>query len=182
MLVVSGDVDQRDYGAVAADHLRLEAVRRRSVRQVGNRARRQKWIISMRSDNFAHSSHRLCTRAGLGHWTPHELRHSAASIMLAHRTPPWIVSEVLGHASVVVTKDVQGHLIGNEKREATEAITGALLARTKRDACEPPRWPPYRIRSRLRESVAPSDPRVRRIILVGIRTESARLRRVQLRA
>lgn len=78
-------------------------------------------------DNFAHYFHRLCIRAGLGRWTPHELRHSAASIMLALGTPLWVVSEVLGHASLSMTKDVHGHLVGDEKKEATEAITEALF-------------------------------------------------------
>ncbi len=78
-------------------------------------------------DNFARSFHRLCARADLGHWTPHELRHSAASIMLAQGTPLWVVSEVLGHASIAITKDTYGHLLGAEKQEATEAITDALF-------------------------------------------------------
>jgi integrase len=34
-------------------------------------------------DNFRHRFSRLTTKAGLGHWHPHELRHSAASPMLA---------------------------------------------------------------------------------------------------
>ena len=76
-------------------------------------------------DNFARSFHRLCARADLGHWTPHELRHSAASIMLAQGTSLWVVSEVLGHASIAMTKDTYGHLLGAEKQEATEAITDA---------------------------------------------------------
>lgn len=78
-------------------------------------------------DNFAHYFERLCKRAGLGHWHLHELRHSAASIMLAQGTPLWVVSEVLGHASVSITKDVYGHLLGGEKQAATEAITAALF-------------------------------------------------------
>lgn len=78
-------------------------------------------------DNFARCFHRLCARADLGHWTPHELRHSAASIMLAQGTPLYVVSEVLGHASVAITKDIYGHLIGGEKQEATEAITDVLF-------------------------------------------------------
>ena len=80
-------------------------------------------------DNFAHYFHRLCARSDLGHWTPHELRHSAASIMLAQGTPLWVVSEVLGHASLAMAKDVYGHLVGDEKKEATEAITDALFDR-----------------------------------------------------
>jgi len=78
-------------------------------------------------DNFARYFHRLCVRAGLGHWTPHELRHSAASIMLAQGAPLRVVSEVLGHASIAITKDIYGHLIGDEKAEATKAITEVLF-------------------------------------------------------
>jgi integrase len=47
--------------------------------------------------------------------------------MLAQGTPLWVVSEVLGHASVSITKDVYGHLLGGEKQTATEAITAALF-------------------------------------------------------
>jgi integrase len=83
-------------------------------------------------DNFARYFHRICKKAELGHWTPHELRHSTASIMLAQGTPLWVVSEVLGHASVVITKDVYGHLLGGEKREATEAITNVLFRNPQR--------------------------------------------------
>jgi len=82
-------------------------------------------------DNFGHYFHRLCARAGLGHWSPHGLRHSAASIMLAQGTPLWVVSEVLGHASVAITKDIYGHLLGAEKQEATQAITDVLFDDTQ---------------------------------------------------
>jgi len=78
-------------------------------------------------DNFAHYFHSLCRRADLGHWTPHELRHSAASIMLAQGTPLWVVSEVLGHASMAITKDVYGHLVGSEKQAAAVAISEVLF-------------------------------------------------------
>ena len=47
--------------------------------------------------------------------------------MLAPGTPLWVVSEVLGHASVPIIKDIYGHLIGGEKQEATEAITDVLF-------------------------------------------------------
>ena len=48
----------------------------------------------MDPDNFSHSFARLCEGAGLGHWHPHELRHSGASLMLAQGTPLHVVSEV----------------------------------------------------------------------------------------
>jgi integrase len=62
----------------------------------------------MDPDNFSHSFARLCEGAGLGHWHPHELRHSGASLMLAQGRPLHVVSEVLGHASIAITKDVYG--------------------------------------------------------------------------
>ncbi len=64
--------------------------------------------------------------AGLGTWTPHELRHSAASILLATGTPLKVVSEMLGHSSIRVTADVYGHLLAPARTEAAEAMESAL--------------------------------------------------------
>jgi Site-specific recombinase XerD len=47
--------------------------------------------------------------------------------MLAQGAPLRVVSEVLGHASIAITKDIYGHLIGDEKAEATEAIAEVLF-------------------------------------------------------
>ncbi|MEV4242545.1 tyrosine-type recombinase/integrase [Streptosporangium canum] len=80
-------------------------------------------------DTFSHLFSKLAQKAGLGHWHPHELRHSGASLMLAQGTPLHVVSDVLGHASIAITKDVYGHLMEGDKRAATEAISGALLGR-----------------------------------------------------
>ena len=78
-------------------------------------------------DNLSHQFARICGRAGLGHWHAHELRHSAASLMLAQGTPLHVVSEILGHSSIAVTKDVYGHLDEGEKRAAAEAMTAILF-------------------------------------------------------
>ncbi|MGW0486485.1 hypothetical protein [Nonomuraea sp. NPDC003214] len=37
------------------------------------------------------------------------------------------MSEVLGHASISITKDVYGHLLEGDRRAATEAISSTLL-------------------------------------------------------
>jgi integrase len=78
-------------------------------------------------DNFSHRLSALCKRAGLGHWHPHELRHSWASLMLAQGTPLHVVSEVLGHTSIAITKDVYGHLMEGDRRSAAEAMSRALF-------------------------------------------------------
>ena len=77
-------------------------------------------------DNFSHWLTRVCLRAGFGHRHPHDLRHSGASIMLALGIPLHVVSEILGHASIAITKDVYGHLVEGEKRGAADAMSAAL--------------------------------------------------------
>jgi 5-methylcytosine-specific restriction enzyme A len=79
-------------------------------------------------DSFSHTFARMCKQAGLGHWHPHELRHSGASLMLAQGTPLHVVSEVLGHASIAITKDVYGHLVEGDKRTAAESMSRMLLS------------------------------------------------------
>jgi integrase len=81
----------------------------------------------MDPDNVSHWFSRICRRAGLGHWHLHELRHSGASLMLAQGTDLYVVSEVLGHSSVAITKDVYGHLVEGQKRAAASRVCEALL-------------------------------------------------------
>ncbi len=52
----------------------------------------------------------------------HDLRHSAATIMLNHGVPPIIVSKRLGHYKVSMTLDIYGHLIPEMQEEAAELI------------------------------------------------------------
>lgn len=77
-------------------------------------------------DNFRNITYRVTADAGIGRWSPHQLRHSAASLLLAQGVPLKVVSEVLGHSSIRVTADVYGHLIDDAKAEAADAIEAAL--------------------------------------------------------
>jgi len=124
---------------LALPHKCVEALREHRVRQMEDRlAAGPLWQdhglifasevgTPMDPDNFSHSFARLCERAGLGHWHPHELRHSGASLMLAQGTRLEVVSEVLGHASIAITKDVYGHLMEGDKRAAGESMSRALF-------------------------------------------------------
>lgn len=77
-------------------------------------------------DNFRHLTYAATERAGLGRWSPHELRHSAASLLLAQGVPLKVVSETLGHSSIRVTADVYGHLLEPAKAEAADAMSRLL--------------------------------------------------------
>jgi integrase len=76
--------------------------------------------------NVAKQFEAACTKAKIGKWHPHELRHSAATLMLATGTPLQVVSAVLGHASIRITSDVYGHVLEPQRQEAADALAGVL--------------------------------------------------------
>jgi integrase len=48
--------------------------------------------------------------AGLPHMRFHDLRHSAATILLAMGIHPKVVQELLGHSSFLITMNLYGHV------------------------------------------------------------------------
>lgn len=77
-------------------------------------------------DNFRHAAYRLTTGAGVGQWSPHELRHSAASLLLAQGVDMKQISELLGHSSIRVTADIYAHMQDAGKSAAADAMSTAL--------------------------------------------------------
>jgi integrase len=69
---------------------------------------------------------RILRQAGLPDIRFHDLRHSAATLMLSHGVHPKVVSEMLGHASVGITLDLYSHVTPTLQREAAEKIGRAL--------------------------------------------------------
>ena len=53
----------------------------------------------------------LVNKAGVTAIRFHDLRHTAASIMLSHGVPVFVASQRLGHARASITSDIYGHLI-----------------------------------------------------------------------
>jgi integrase len=82
----------------------------------------------MDPDNHRRSFSALTKKAGLGHWHPHELRHSATSIMLAQGVPIEVISKIVGHSSIRITADVYSHLLEQQHEAAAVAIGSALWA------------------------------------------------------
>ena len=69
----------------------------------------------------------ICKGAGLGDWHVHELRHSAASLMLAQGVQIQVVSDILGHASIRMTADVYGHILAPDRHAAAETMNELLF-------------------------------------------------------
>jgi integrase len=69
-------------------------------------------------------------RAGLPHVRFHDLRHTAATLLLAQGTHPKVVSEMLGHGTIALTLDTYSHLVPalHEQAAATmDALFGAAM-------------------------------------------------------
>ena len=72
---------------------------------------------------------KLTRKAGIGHWHPHELRHSAASLLSAAGVPIEQISDVLGHEGPRTTAAVYRHLV-NPSVSAGKAPMDSLFAIT----------------------------------------------------
>jgi integrase len=67
-------------------------------------------------------------RAGLGPITPHEARHTYASLMIAASTPAKELAEYIGHASIAITVDRYGHLFESTHQDAALGLDEYLSA------------------------------------------------------
>lgn len=72
--------------------------------------------------NLLRDYKQLLKDAGLPPIRFHDLRHTAASIMLNHNIPVIVVSRRLGHAKPSITLDIYGHLISSAQSEAAELL------------------------------------------------------------
>lgn len=53
----------------------------------------------------------------------HDLRHTAASLMLSHGVEPFVVSRRLGHSTIQITMDLYGHLLPGAQKEAARLMS-----------------------------------------------------------
>jgi integrase len=119
--------DYADYGLVFASHLGTPLLVRNVIR--GFKA--------------------ALARAGLpGHYRVHDLRHAAATLMLAAGVHPKVASARLGHSTVGITLDLYTHSVEGLDADAAERIQRAVRgpraegsegAATTTPPVEPPR-------------------------------------------
>jgi integrase len=69
---------------------------------------------------------RLLELAGLPRVRFHDLRHTCATLLLAARVNPKVVSEMLGHSTVAITLDIYSHVVPDMQQDAA-AVMGAML-------------------------------------------------------
>jgi integrase len=68
----------------------------------------------------------LLNRAGLPDIRFHDLRHSAATILLSMGVHPKVVQELLGHNQISMTMDTYSHVLPTMQKEAINKLNDAL--------------------------------------------------------
>ena len=78
-------------------------------------------------NTVSHRFRALVKRSGLPDQRFHDLRHCAASYMLALGESPRVVMDFLGHSHISMTLNTYSHVIPSLQRAAADRL-GALLA------------------------------------------------------
>lgn len=71
----------------------------------------------------------LLERAGLPRMRFHDLRHTAATLLLVQGVHPKIVQEILGHSTISLTLDTYSHVIPGLQEEAAKKMEALLASR-----------------------------------------------------
>lgn len=79
------------------------------------------------ASNIRRAFRKLLAASGLPKIRFHDLRHTAASLMLNHGIPVLIVSKRLGHSKPSITLDVYGHLIPSRQEEAAQLMDNLMF-------------------------------------------------------
>lgn len=81
-------------------------------------------------DNLAKRSFkRYLAKAGLPAIRFHDLRHTAATLLLSRGINPKVVSEMLGHADISITLRIYAHVTPHMQQAAAD-VMDALFKRT----------------------------------------------------
>jgi integrase len=73
--------------------------------------------------NVSRSFDRLVKLAGVPRIRVHDLRHTAATLLLSAGVPAKVVSERLGHATVAITMDLYTHVLPDMQGDAADAMS-----------------------------------------------------------
>lgn len=110
--------------SVVVEALKEQKVRQEQARiKAGDRWREKGLIFSSRYGGFLNPDYvwhwfkRLLKQANLPDVRFHDLRHGAATVLLAAKVDLKVVSELLGHSSVAITADIYAHISPEMQQE-----------------------------------------------------------------
>jgi integrase len=77
---------------------------------------------------------RMLEKAGLPYTRPHNLRHTAATLLLLEGVQPLVVSDMLGHASPALTQATYGHIQAGMREQARDKMERLFAANPGKSA------------------------------------------------
>ncbi len=126
---------------IALSALAVEALRQHRVRQLEERLRAGGLWDDLdlvfpnhigkpleRQNVVKRSFRPLLARAGLPYIRFHDLRHSAATLLLSLGEHPKVVQERLGHSTIGVTMDIYSHVLPDMQRNAASKLDALFAA------------------------------------------------------
>jgi integrase len=78
------------------------------------------------SKSLLRSFRSLLDEAKLGKLRFHDLRHTAATLLLGAGIHPKVVSEMLGHSTTAITLDPYSHVTPTMQQQAADAVDSVL--------------------------------------------------------
>jgi integrase len=85
------------------------------------------WSTDLNRHNVTQRSFKpLLAKAGLPQIRFHDLRHTAATVLLSRGVHPKYVQELLGHATIAITLDTYSHVLPQMGGETASAMDAAL--------------------------------------------------------
>lgn len=112
--------------ALTEQHARQDAERAEHPRPIDGLVFTTATGQPIHSTNILPTWYATLRRLGLPRVTTHDLRHSAASMMLAAGVPLPVIAEILGHSTMRVTADLYAHVGVELRRDAADRLTEAL--------------------------------------------------------
>lgn len=124
--------------SIPLSQLAVDALRRHKARQAKERlALGDRWQdrgfvfaaskgLPLQSSVVVHSFHHSLEAAGLRRVRFHDLRHTAATLMLLAGVPLRVVMEILGHSSISITANTYAHVLPSLSVDAAERLARTL--------------------------------------------------------
>jgi integrase len=123
---------------LAAELLRLRTERKTELLKAGRKFRAEEWIFRTETgapiqyNNFVNRIWNRCQDlVQVRRRSPHNLRHTWASQMLAAGADPAYVAQQLGHANVATLLRVYAHFVPGSKRVGAEILDGGGAKNTQ---------------------------------------------------
>ncbi len=129
-----GSRRQVELSSMATSALEAHRVNQTAERLLTGSAWKDEGLVfSSRTGGYVDASHLLrhcfyplLERSSLPHIRFHDLRHTAATLMMVQGIHPKVVSEMLGHSTIAITLDLYSHVTPTMQRSAANALDSLL--------------------------------------------------------